>query len=270
MFKVLPTKIFPVEITSYDLLKTFAIIFMVIDHTGYYFFPDESWWRVAGRLCVPVWFFLIGYARSRDTGSRLWIGALILVTVYLLAGSHFIPFNILITIIILRLIIDPLMKFSQQGIFHFTGLCFISFLLIIPTSYGVEYGTQGIILAMAGYYARHYQKMGLDKIFVRNFMIFSSFFFVIPQFLLHGFSLLQFYVLFSGIAAVYYWLYHFSSTTHPVLTAKLSPAISRLIKFTGRRTLEIYVAHIVLFQVIALLERQERFGLFEWKLMPQF
>ena len=31
----------PRELTSYDFLKAFALITMVIDHTGYYFFPEQ-------------------------------------------------------------------------------------------------------------------------------------------------------------------------------------------------------------------------------------
>ena len=40
----------PAEITSYDLLKAAAVIIMIIDHVGYYFFIDEMWWRAVGRI----------------------------------------------------------------------------------------------------------------------------------------------------------------------------------------------------------------------------
>ncbi len=36
----------PAPLTAYDLLKTLAIILMVVDHIGAYFFPDQMWWRV--------------------------------------------------------------------------------------------------------------------------------------------------------------------------------------------------------------------------------
>ena len=45
-------KVLPRELTSYDFLKTFAVVFMVIDHAGFFFFPDNDWMRVAGRLSV--------------------------------------------------------------------------------------------------------------------------------------------------------------------------------------------------------------------------
>src|SRR5687768_12599522 len=102
-------KTLPKDITSYDLWKTFAVIFMVFDHVGFYFHPDEMGWRIAGRLCVPVWFFLIGYARSRDIGPRLWLGAGILVVANAVAGMAVLPLNILATMIIIRISIDAIM-----------------------------------------------------------------------------------------------------------------------------------------------------------------
>ena len=38
----------PQELTSYDLLKTLAVVTMIIDHIGLYFFPDDVGWRIVG------------------------------------------------------------------------------------------------------------------------------------------------------------------------------------------------------------------------------
>ena len=73
------TKNLPRDLTSYDFLKAVAVLLMVIDHVGFYFYPDQQWFRVFGRLCVPIWFFLIGYARSRDLSLYLWGGMILLV-----------------------------------------------------------------------------------------------------------------------------------------------------------------------------------------------
>ena len=51
-------KTLPTAITSYDLFKTLAVATMLIDHVGIYFFPDELWFRVIGRLSFPIWLFL--------------------------------------------------------------------------------------------------------------------------------------------------------------------------------------------------------------------
>ena len=65
----------PKDLTSHDLLKAFAVIIMVIDHAGYYFFPDQEWWRAIGRIGFPIWFFLVGHARGRVISRKLIIGA---------------------------------------------------------------------------------------------------------------------------------------------------------------------------------------------------
>ena len=44
----------PANITSYDLFKALALVLMLADHIGYYFYDDVDWWRVAGRICVPI------------------------------------------------------------------------------------------------------------------------------------------------------------------------------------------------------------------------
>jgi len=68
----------PDTVTSYDVWKTLAVLLMIIDHIGAYFLPDEQGLRILGRLCVPIWFFLVGYAQSRDLSWRLWAGVAIL------------------------------------------------------------------------------------------------------------------------------------------------------------------------------------------------
>lgn len=37
-----------------DWLKTFAIILFVVDHTGYFFIDDASWWSVFTRGPSPI------------------------------------------------------------------------------------------------------------------------------------------------------------------------------------------------------------------------
>ena len=83
-----------------DILKTVAIILMIIDHIGYYFFPENYWFRAIGRACVPVWFFLIGYANTRELPNRLLIAALILALADLILFQRVFSLNILVSFII--------------------------------------------------------------------------------------------------------------------------------------------------------------------------
>ena len=74
------------NITSYDMLKTAAVVLMIIDHIGYFFFPEMPIFRALGRLCVPIWMFLVGYARTREISRELWIGGVILAVSKMAVG----------------------------------------------------------------------------------------------------------------------------------------------------------------------------------------
>ena len=95
-------KALPREITSYDLLKTFAVVIMLIDHIGAYFFPEVLWWRAIGRIGFPIWFFLVGHASGRDLPFKLWGSALLLVGANFVTGMAIFPLNALVTIILIR------------------------------------------------------------------------------------------------------------------------------------------------------------------------
>ena len=109
-------KILPQEITSYDLLKTFAVIVMVIDRLGYYFFYDAPMWRAVGRTGFPVWFFLVGYSSGRNVPTRLVASAFILLATSPLLGLALLPLNALVTIMAIRIILDPLMLFALKNL----------------------------------------------------------------------------------------------------------------------------------------------------------
>lgn len=259
------TKTLPREITSYDLLKAAAVVLMIADHAGYFFFPEDNWWRVAGRMCVPVWFFFIGYAKSRDLGPKLWIGAAILVGANFIAGMSVIPFNILATMIIVRLLIDGVARRAFRSESFLWPLMALMFLLIVPTMFVTEYGTQGLILALFGYAVRHRDALQASGISVQRYGLAAYFAFIVPQFFFFGFTPDEFLVMGLGVLAVMALLYNFRPLEFPKLTAALPRVAVWLLHTGGRRTAEIYVLHLLLFKFMALWLQPERFGLFDWE-----
>lgn len=262
-------KILSKQLTSYDLLKTVAVILMIVDHAGFYFFPDDNWWRVAGRLCVPVWFFLIGYANSRDLGKRLWIGMAVLICADLIAGLYLFPVNILGSMIITRLALDPLMERALRDRSRFWAIAVILLLLTIPSGMGFEYGTLGFILAIYGYLIRRRKELteAGNGDFLRHYFLFATACFLIVQSLAFGFKESQQMVLMLGTLGVMSGLFFFRPMEFPLLSAKLPRFLVLFLQFTGRRTLEIYVAHQILFKSMGMALDPERFALFQWKLV---
>ena len=52
-----------------DWLKCAALVCAMLDHFGHFFMDDDRWWGVVGRLAAPTFFFLIGYAATRNRSS---------------------------------------------------------------------------------------------------------------------------------------------------------------------------------------------------------
>ncbi len=250
-------KALPRDVTSYDLLKTLAVVTMVIDHIGMYFFPDDLWWRAIGRLSFPIWLFLIGYARSRDISPKLLGAGALLALAHIPAGMPIFPLNILLSIALVRLCIDKVMPFFEKG----SSLFWLSFgalaILSIPTSIVLEFGTHALLFAVFGYMCRHW---GEDRQRERSgFMFATMFSYLAIQSLLFGFSQIQLLVMAVGVTAVcLYTLKPFKPLTFRSLP------LAGVLKFCGRYTLEIYAVHVLAFMAAAVYLGREGYGLFQW------
>lgn len=251
-------------ITSYDLLKALAVVLMLVDHVGYYFYPDELWLRVIGRFCVPVWLFLVGYARTRELDPRFLIGGLMLVATGFVAGMPVFPLNILFTILALRLVMDFVAErmVTRDGGRHLWPLAVLAALITLPTMLFVEYGTLAILLMLCGWMVRNRDSMADDNR-IRPFFVFTVMAFAVTQSLQFGFSGPQFAALAVGTLAVFAVLSLFRPVEYPRLTRVLGPGAG-VVRLLGRRTLEIYVLHLILFRFIGVLTQPERYALWNW------
>ena len=260
-------KTFPKEITSYDLVKMFAVIIMIIDHVGVYFFPEELWLRVVGRMCVPVWCFLIGYARSRDVSSRLWGGALILMGVDVIVGYPIFPANILFTFLWVRLILDYVAKWLEgydlKRVVAVVGML----VLFVPTAFLSDYGTSALALALYGYFVRRYQDGACSQSFMRWSMVLAFIFFFFSQQIFFGFDPLQFGVLGGGLLLVAIALQYFRVHNFVGLKERIGVVAAAVLKLCGRYSLEIFVVHLLIFKALAFMCGREGMGLFAFKLI---
>lgn len=255
------------NLTSYDLFKAVAVLLMVVDHIGYYFFPDELWLRVIGRFCVPIWFFLVGYARGRDLSPMIWIGMAALVLASMAVGQSVFPLNVLATMIAIRLVIDPVMRVMVRGDKVFWGIAVLLLLLSFSTYSLTEYGTQGLLLAIFGYIIRHKPEIPgftAQTTLANAYAMFTIVTFLVMQQLLFNFDSPQFMVLGVGISFICLALMGFRPMEFPQMTKKLPGPACALIKLLGRRTLEIYVLHLILFKILGALWMPERFPFLQW------
>lgn len=242
----------PNVVTFLDIIKTFAVLCMVIDHIGYYFFPDFDWLRMIGRLGgAPVWFFLIGYATSRDIPNRWMIGALILVAVDFLLLGKLLAINVIATIIVTRLCIDYVMKFILRSRYLFWMSFILLVLFYIPTNMVTEYGTLAILCAAVGYIVRHKDYI-MRETFLTKYDRYGAYIFMvcaitILQTSVFSFSMPQTGVLFIATAGLSYLLITMKPTTYPQIKNRTANIV---LQFCGRRSLDIYVAHLVVFKIV--------------------
>lgn len=227
-----------IYVTNYDVLKVLALGLMLVDHVGFYFFPDELWFRVVGRLCVPIWCFLIGYARSRDIGWPLWLGVFILTVTNLVTGGAIFPVTILATFLIIRLSIDWIGRnivISKESIIT---MLFAMVLIYWPSMMIVEYGTAALVLALGGYAIRE------GNAWVKPIWIGAMIFYFFSQITTFNFTLLQAVALGIGLIPIGVLLWRF-------VPIEFQGYKNAFLQFAGRNTLLIYIGHLVLFKLIS-------------------
>ncbi|MCK5385505.1 MAG: hypothetical protein KAJ29_07980 [Alphaproteobacteria bacterium] len=260
------TKAYSSNLTSYDLLKTFAVIIMVIDHIGFYFFPDMLWWRAVGRIGFPIWFFLVGYSRGRDIPIQLWGGGFVLLAGNLITGMSVFPLNALFTIMGIRLVIDWFMKRGFEKSVYIWSFSIVLMLVVLPSYYITEYGTQALITAIYGYYVRYKDEAGKQA--AANYMLFSFFTFIAYQQLVYDFDIWEFVFMFIGTLIVRLTLLDFSSKVYPRLTERLPCVAVWFFQLCGRHTLRIYIVHLLAFKFMAAAMGYEGFNWFEIEMIP--
>ena len=243
------------DITAHDLLKTFAIITMIIDHVGFFFFENQEEMRLIGRLSSPVWFFLIGYALHSRAEIRLWVWGFILLGGMTLLrhemnpenGYVFLPLNIIFMFLVIRLTRNFVMKRATIDFEKLIGVFWLLALLIIPMKFFFEYGAVGYMFALAGYMVR--RQDSLENISFKQiniFMMLSVAAYTLMMWYEFKFETINVGFLFVMLTCMCLPLLHFKPHVFNSKSGLLS-IIKYPLFLTGRRTLEIYVLHLLLF-----------------------
>ena len=238
------------DITAHDLLKSFAVVIMIADHIGYYFFPDNLWWRAVGRTGFPIWFFLAGHSAGRDISPRLLYGGVVLVVANVIVGLPLLPLNALFSIMLIRKTLDRLMISLQSARWLWTGLA-ILLALFLPSQALFEYGTVAFMFAIFGCMVRRGADGGYSRQIIRAYMLAIGLIFLASMQISFGFSQAQFFLMAAGTMAVCVILSDFKSKSYPIWSEKLPNGVLWLFGFGGHRTLEIYVVHLLIFKASA-------------------
>ncbi len=253
-----------------DWLKTFAIILFVVDHTGYFFIDDDAWWSVFGRMAAPVFFFLLGYARSRTVPLHwIWLGIILTLLDSWNTDWEWVAPNILLSLALIRLSRPWVLGLLQQyGWVAFLVLV-LGLLVALPVAGDmVDYGAEGWLWALFGLCQRMYiesrSPVGQDGTgwkskltgqgMKRNWRVMrllacsiTAVVYVWQEQIEFLFSDIQLAVVVFGVGVLSLGLSVFTRGPSPIQPPE---PIACSLRFLGRHTLEIYVIQLASFELI--------------------
>ena len=253
-----------VAVDNADWLKTAAIIFVVVDHIGYFFIDDAQWWSVFGRIAAPIFFFLLGYAHSRTIPLR-WISLGLILTLLDSWNNDWtwVAPNILLSLAFIRFARPYVLRRLQHDRWvSFTVLILILLMVLPIIGDMVEYGAEGWLWALVGLCQRMYvdgksstgldgtgqkpevpvqgvnQNWGLKRVLACSI---AAIVYVWQEQIEFEFSDFQLAVVVLGIGLLSYWLCVFVRGRSCVQPPE---RISVPLRYIGRHTLEIYAIQL--------------------------
>ena len=238
-------------VSTTDAWKLFAIVFVLIDHYGLFFDPNEMWWRLFGRLASPVFFFFIGFARTR-TVPWTWVffGLIITAVDYLTAANRQVLINILLNFTLLRLALPYVEAYIMPYPARLAAVALASAAVIPVLDPVLEYGGEGWLWALFGLAHRMFLESGDGVARVRrDFLgVITGLAYIVRERSDYGFDPLQSALLALFVAGLVLCLMRFRRANLPW---QPPPSLKPVFTFTGRHTLEIYAVTLIAMQLVA-------------------
>src|SRR4029453_16162532 len=152
------SKLKPRVVDNTDWLKAAAIILVLVDHFGYFFMENDEWWSVLGRFAAPIFFFLVGYSKTRTIPLH-WIGLGVMLT--LLDSSNadweWVAPNILLSFVLIRFAHRYVSKLVERYPWVSVALLVSILIAVLPIAAQLfDYGAEGWLWALFGLLHRRY------------------------------------------------------------------------------------------------------------------
>ncbi len=230
----------------YDYIKVLALITMVVDHVGFFIFPDIIWLRVIGRIAFPLFLLLVGYNGSYKSKLHLRVIALLIALgVYGLYGYGILDQVmgiILLVIVATRVLLGRLTKqaFSRQIAVWVISI--ITTPLIYPW---VDYGMMAVSFALVGRRMRHYRAPRVLVMRWSTLLVHMGYMIALRHFPPTTYRALW------CVALWLFWIGKYLYTENTSLRLTLWRDASIL--WLSRHALMLYIIHAIVLIIIALL-----------------
>jgi TraX protein len=245
-----------------DWLKTAAIMLVSVDHIGHYFIENDLWWSAFGRLAAPPFFFLMGYAQTRVVPLH-WIGLGIILTLLESwnASWNWVTVNILLSFALIRLARPYVEIALQRYSWAAFALLVLALVAALPIARPiVDYGAEGWLWALLGLCQRMFvddksQAGTAPRSAAPGLMRLLACVAAVAVYLWqeqreYSFPQIQFAVVVAGVGVLAAILCLFRRG--PSYIQPPEP-VGGLLRFIGRRTLEIYAIQLAASEIITLL-----------------
>jgi hypothetical protein len=229
-------------VTTTDVLKFLGVVTLLIDHYGLFYRPDETAWRLVGRTAAPIFFFLMGFARTRAVPwTWLAFGAAITAMNFAAApGWQSTTVNILFNFALLRVAVLPLVDgYVLSRPIPLTLLSVACVLLIPATDERLEYGTEGWLWAFFGLaHRRAVENPGRRIVWTRaGLAAITALAYIRREIHDYAFDPVKSAVLVMLVGAIVLILIRFRRTA---LAWQPPEPLAAALRFCGRHSLEIY------------------------------
>lgn len=159
-------------------LKLIAVITMIIDHIGLFFFPEHILFRIIGRLSFPIFAFLIveGFYHTRDIRKYMirlaGLGVISEIPFDLLTTGKF--FDLRHQNVFFTLLIGWILLYGYEKQYStFSKVSFAFLILIAGDLFRVDYGAWGVLMIFCFFIFRERMWAKIVSVAVINVVVFG-------------------------------------------------------------------------------------------------
>ena len=242
----------PARVGTTDWWKLAGLALVLADHYGMFFDPDTDGWRVVGRVAAPIFFFLIGFARTRTVPWSWIVLGLTLTAVDTWTtgeGPGKINLNILINFAWLRLVRPMVAEHVLGRPWRVAATALFAAAMIVPVQQVLEYGAEGWLWALFGATQARALETGAaaDQRTRDGVALFTAGIYAykeIADYAFEGEDALALVPLVAGLAFLLTRFSRAESALQP--PAAVVPAV----RWCGRHSLEIYAISLLAMQLV--------------------
>jgi hypothetical protein len=233
------------DVNRYDILKTVALTAMIVDHLGLYIFKNVFFFRVIGRVSMPIFAILYGFSYKK-ANHQILVCAVIMSIIAGYLHYPVMPLNILYTLYIFGFTLKSVERFYRKHEPFFLFVLVMFLFLIIPSGLFVEYGFAVLYYMFFGVLVKKENLSSYDKTAI--FTIYLCVTFYMYEEVMFN----KFYCFLATLYLAALFLYmriQRNSMLDKIIVS--DERIKKTMLICSRYSLYLYVLHIAIYMLIA-------------------